>query len=112
MFRFKFFISILSFSLLLIGTSIIKNQTREIEKKISILGKVNFNLEKNIHETQLDFSYLTSPSLLEKRIEHLDINQYLPMEHSKIFLKLSNFIDLNNKYAIQENLNEKRIQKK
>ena len=112
MFRFKFFISILSFSLLLIGTSIIKNQTREIEKTISILGKVNFNLEKNIHETQLDFSYLTSPSLLEKRIEHLDKNQYLPMEHSKIFLKLSNFIDLNNKYAIQENPNEKRIQKK
>ena len=52
-----------------------------------MLGKINFNLEKNVNETQLDFSYLTSPSLLEKKIEHLDKNQYLPMDHSKIFLK-------------------------
>ncbi len=112
MFSFKLFFSILIFSLLLIGTSIVKNQTRDIEKRIVILGKSNIELEKNINETQLDFSYLTSPSLLEKKIEHLDKNQYLTMEYSKIFLRMSDFIDLNNKYVIQESLNEKKIQKK
>ena len=33
MYKFKIFLSISIFSILLIGTSIIKNQTREIEKK-------------------------------------------------------------------------------
>ena len=33
MFKFKFLISLVVFSFLLFGTSIIKNQTREIEKK-------------------------------------------------------------------------------
>ena len=34
MFKFKIISSILIFTFLLIGTSFIKNQTREIEKKI------------------------------------------------------------------------------
>ena len=37
MFRLKIFISIIIFSSLLFGTSIIKNQTREIEKKYLVL---------------------------------------------------------------------------
>ena len=36
MFKFKIFFSIFIFTFLLIGTSIIKNQTREIEKKYLI----------------------------------------------------------------------------
>ena len=39
MFKFKIFISIIIFSFLLIGTSSIKNETRELEKKIDILIK-------------------------------------------------------------------------
>ena len=37
MFKIKIFISILTFSILLIVTSIIKNQTRETEKKKSLI---------------------------------------------------------------------------
>ena len=112
MFRLNILISILIFSLLLVGTSIIKNQTRELEKKIIKVSKVNIKLEKDINETQLDFSYLTSPSILEERIEHLDKHQYLPMEYSNIFLSLSVFINLQNKFATQGSENEKKIQKK
>ena len=36
MFKLKFFFTILIFSSLLIVTSIIKNQTREIERKFSV----------------------------------------------------------------------------
>ena len=39
MFRFKIVISIIIFSLFLVGTSTIKNETREIEKKIYNLSK-------------------------------------------------------------------------
>ena len=50
----------------------------------------------------LDFFYLSSPSIIEKKIEHLDSGQYVPMEYSKIFLSISNFIELQNKLAIQQ----------
>ena len=107
MFKFKFLISLVVFSFLLFGTSIIKNQTREIEKKIFILNKEVQLKQKDINETQLDFTYLTSPAMIEKRIEFLGYNDYRPMEFSKIFLNIKNFISLENKIASQQNKNEK-----
>ena len=44
--------------------------------------------EKDLKESQLDFFYLTSPLIIEKKIEHLDANKYFPMEFSNIFLTL------------------------
>ena len=102
MFKIKIFISLLIFSSLLFGTSVIKNETREIEKNIDQLNKkINFQ-EKDFNESQLDYFYLTSPSMIEKRIKNLDIEQYLPMEYSKIFLSISNFNNLQNKYVSQD----------
>ena len=112
MFRFKIVISIIIFSLFLVGTSTIKNETREIEKKIYNLSKIIFYTEKDIHESQLDYSYLTSPDIIEKKIYHLDNAKYLPMDFSKIFLSMSNFLNLNNQYANQEIRNEEKKQKK
>ena len=112
MIRLKVFISIFIFSLFLIGTSIIKNQTREIEKKIYYLNKKIHNKTKDLNESQLDFSYLSSPSMIEKRIDKYEAEKYIPMEYSKIFLSLSNFIDLDKKFVNQEGQNEKKIEKK
>ena len=112
MFKTKIFISIITFSFLLIGTSILKNQTREIEKNILNLSEKVLIKEKDLNETQLDFYYLTSPSVIEKQIYHLDKNQYIPMEYSKIFFSLSNFLKLDNQFATHKNQNEKEIQKK
>ena len=107
MLKFKFLISLMVFSFLLFGTSIIKNQTREIEKKIFILNK-NLQLkQKDINETQLDFTYLSSPAMIEKKIEFLDSNEYMPMKSSNIFLNMDSFINLENKFASQQNKNEK-----
>ena len=39
----------------------------------------------------LDFSYLTSPSMIEEKINHLDKDEYFPMEFSKIFLSISSY---------------------
>ena len=102
MFRYKMIFSIIIFSFLLIGTSFIKNQTREIEKKIFRLNKIIHNQEKNLSELQLDFSYLSSPSIIEMKIDNLDYNQYLPIEYSKIFLSISSFNDLQNKFVIKK----------
>ena len=73
----------------MIGTSLIKNQTREIEKKIFSLSKIIHNQEKNLSELQLDFAYLSSPSIIDMKIDNLDYNQYLPIEYSKIFFIFS-----------------------
>ena len=110
MFKIKIFISIIIFSILLVFTSIIKNQTREIEKKIYNLSNVIFYLEKDMNESQLDYSYLTSPAIIEKKIDHIDNFKYQPMEFSKIFLSMSSFLDLKNKYVIEKTKNEKKIQ--
>ena len=69
------------------------------------------NKEKDLNQSQLDFSYLTSPSMIDQKIKHLDIKNYFPMEYSNIFLSISNFLELENKYAIK-NYNKKKRKKK
>ena len=112
MFKLKIFFSILIFSLLLIVTSIVKNQTRKIEKEISVYKKVILHKEKDINETQLDFFYLTSPIMIEEKILLYSDRDYLPMEYSRIFLNISNFLNIENKLVIKNDQNEKKIQKK
>ncbi len=103
MFKLKIIISIVIFSFFLIGTSSIKNETREIEKKINILSKNIAQKEKNLNEVQLDFYYLTSPSILEKKIEHLGIKKYIHMEYSRIFLSIDSFKNIENKQVMRKN---------
>ena len=112
MFKAKIFLSIIIFSILLIATSIVKNQSRKIEKKILHIEEIVNSKEKDLNDTQLDFSYLSSPSVIEEKIAFIDKDQYFPMEYSKIFLDLSSFINLQNKFVIQLQNNEKKTQKK
>tara|TARA_B100000575_G_C23079558_1_gene621943 strand:+ start:315 stop:653 length:339 start_codon:yes stop_codon:yes gene_type:complete len=112
MLKIKAIISILIFSSILIGTSIIKNQTRDIEKKINYLNKIIHLKEKDFYESQLDFFYLTSPIIIEKKIEHLDNHLYFPMEYSNIFLNMSSFLELKRKLVNQEHINERKAEKK
>ena len=91
MFKFKIFISVVIFAFLLFGTSVIKNQTRILEKKINYLGKEILKKEKDLNETQLDFFYLTSPLIIEKKLSNLNEDKYVPMKHSKNFFKYNKF---------------------
>ena len=112
MHKIKIFSTIIIFSFLLVGTSIVKNKTRETEKKIyNIIEKVSY-LEKDVNETELDYSYLTSPMMIEQKIKNLDRNNYIIMDRSKIFIDISSFKNINNKLVTQELINEKKIQKK
>lgn len=89
----KLIISISVFSFLLFCTSIIKNKTRVIEKKIIYFEKTVYNLEKELFESQLDYHYLTSPKLLDEKISFLTSDQYQSMSFSKIYLDYNSFIE-------------------
>ena len=110
MFKSKIVITTIIFLLLLIFTSIIKNQTRIIEKKLFFLNKKIALKERDINDSQLDLHYLTSPAELEKKIKILGLNNYKTIEKSKIFLNFSDFFNIKKKLSALkiENKNEKK----
>ena len=109
--RLKIIISTVIFLILLIITSIVKNQARIIEKKLFKLNEKITLKEKDINESQLDFYFLTSPAEIEEKIKILGQNNYSPIENSKIFLSLSNFTDMQKKISVFKNLDEKKTKK-
>ena len=105
-------ISICTFSILLGITSAIKNQTRIIEKSIHKIDvKIAF-IEKDLHETELDYFYLSSPKNLSKKIKDLDLIEYVPMDFSKIYLDYRDFMNSQKKITNFKINNEKKTQKK
>ena len=83
-----------------------------LKKKINVLTKAYAQTERNFNEVQLDYYYLTSPSMIEKKIEHLGIKKYIHMEYSNIFLSIENFINIQSKHVMHKTLDEKKVQKK
>ena len=110
MFNSKIVITTIIFLVLLIFTSIIKNQTRIIEKKLYFLNEKIALKERDINDSQLDLHYLTSPAELEKKIKILGLNNYKTIEKSKIFLNFSDFSNIKKKLSALkiENKNEKK----
>ena len=80
MFRSKIIMPVIIFLFLLIITSIIKNETRIIEKKLSKLNKQIILKEKDINESELDFYFLSSPAELEKKVKILSNTNYNPIK--------------------------------
>ena len=112
MFKAKFIVPISLFIVFLTITSIVKNKTRLIEKQILNLEAKILIKEKNIHESQLDFHYLSTPEELEKRLSILGFDNYQSISHSKIFFDITEFTNLQLKISNLRNYNEKEAQKK
>tara|TARA_B100001248_G_C27265149_1_gene400329 strand:- start:54 stop:380 length:327 start_codon:yes stop_codon:yes gene_type:complete len=108
MYKTKFIISISIFVSCLIITSTIKNETRILEKKIKNLNAKVLLSEKNLNEAQLDFYYLSSPQEIEKRLYIIGFDNYRPIDYSRIFLDISDFINID-KISNLNNLNEKKF---
>ncbi len=108
MFKIKLIASILIFSTLLVITSLIKNQTRLIEKKIYKSNLSIASLRKDLHETELDYSYLTSPGYLSKKINDIALLQYEPMDFSRIYLNYQDFTNSSKKITTLKDYNEKK----
>ena len=92
---------------------IFKNWFSWLKQFLIILNEIYKNINKTINlkskdliESELDFSYLTSPSILEFLTSQTD-KQYVPMKYSKIFLKMDDFLNLENKIVLQNDKNEK-----
>ena len=112
MFKINLIISICVFSILLGITSAIKNQTRIIEKNIYKIDRKIAVIEKDLHETQLDYFYVSSPGYLSKKIKQLAFIKYMPMDLSRIYFNYRDFIDSQKKITILKIENEKKTKKK
>ncbi len=110
--KIKLIISIFIFSILLGTTSAIKNQTRIIEKNIYKIDRKIAVIEKDLHETELDYSYLSSPNNLSKKVRDLAFIDYMPMDFSRIYLNYRDFTNSQKKITILKMNNEKKTQKK
>ncbi len=95
----KILISVIVFSILMFCTSIIKNKTRIVEKKIDKHERKISNIKNEIFETQLDFHYLSSPEQISERISFLKSDKYLHMHFSNIYLGYESFLIEQNKFS-------------
>ena len=111
MFKTKFIISSSIFILLLVITSAIKNKTRILEKKITNINIKIISKKKEINEAQLEFFYLSSPVEIEKKLNLIGFNNYYPIDHSKIFFKISDFTIIKNKISNLKTAYEKKNHK-
>jgi hypothetical protein len=108
-FNKKKFIILLFYASFFIAIPIIKNETRLIEKKIQSHKAHIKHLEINFSEAYLEFQYLSSPSVLEEKVnKNIDIN-YKNLNISQIYMNLDNFISEQKK--ITKNLNNEKQQK-
>ena len=112
MFNSKLFLSLVVFTFFLIITSLVKNQSRIIEKQIKGLNIKITVKEKNISEAEMEFSYLSSPNAIEKKFISKDLEKFEPIKHSKIFYDVNDFNTLEKKLSNLINKDEKKIRKK
>tara|TARA_B100001173_G_C15587557_1_gene379047 strand:+ start:199 stop:528 length:330 start_codon:yes stop_codon:yes gene_type:complete len=106
--KIKLIVSLCIFSILLGITSFIKNQTRIIEKSIYKIDRKIIVIKKDLHETELDYSYLSSPNSLSERIKDLALVEYIPMDFSRIYLNYKDFLDSQKKITNLKTNDEKK----
>ena len=111
MFNSKLFFSLAVFTFFLIITSLVKNQSRIIEKQIKGLNINIVAKEKNISEAEMEFSYLSSPSEIEKKFNN-NLEKFEPIKHSNIFYDVDDFNTLEKKLSNLIIIDEKKIRKK
>tara|TARA_B110000211_G_C13566770_1_gene330214 strand:- start:185 stop:484 length:300 start_codon:yes stop_codon:yes gene_type:complete len=87
----KKLIIILIFISFFITISIIKNESRSVEKKIQNHESKIFILEKNLLEASLEFQYLSSPVVLSNKIEKNLDQKYNSLNFSQIYLNIEDF---------------------
>ena len=112
MFNPKLFFSLAVFTFFLIITSLVKNQSRIIEKQIKGLNIKIIAKEKNISEAEMEFSYLSSPNEIEKKFNSGDLEKFEPIKYSNIFYDVDDFNTLEKKLSNLINIDEKKIRKK
>ena len=86
--------------LLILGTSLIKNSTKEIEDKIFILNESIGSLKVELSDVMLEYNFLSSPEKLiqyqsqyfEKELIKIDIMKIQKISEKNNINELTNFI--------------------
>tara|TARA_B100000579_G_C22702050_1_gene790276 strand:- start:134 stop:451 length:318 start_codon:yes stop_codon:yes gene_type:complete len=97
MFKKNFIVSISVFFVLMIFTSVVKNSSRNIEKNIENLNREISLLEKQLHEAEIDYVYLSNPENLNKHLINFKEKKYIAYDHSRIFLTIDDFLKYSSK---------------
>ncbi len=97
MFNRPLIFSLSIFLFLMIVTSVIKNNTRNIEKNIEKLNTEVSILNNELLNAEMDFIYLSSPDKLEKKISSFNRKKYSTYDFSRIFLSTVEFINFSSK---------------
>tara|TARA_B100000029_G_scaffold113217_1_gene105460 strand:+ start:2285 stop:2605 length:321 start_codon:yes stop_codon:yes gene_type:complete len=93
MFKKSITISLSVFFVLMIFTSFVKNNTRNIEKNIERLSLDVSILEQELADTKIDFIYLSSPERLRENLSYLSSKEYFSYDYSRIFLSTQDFLN-------------------
>ena len=91
--KVKLILLTIIFSISLGVTSFVKNETRVIEKKLFMINKKIAQAEIDLYETELDYSYLSSPKILSDKIKRTFLIDYQPMDYSRIYHNFQDFIN-------------------
>ena len=86
--------------LLILGTSLIKNSTKEIEDKIFVLNESIRSLKVELSDVMLEYNFLSSPEKLiqyqsqyfEKELIKIDIMKIQKISEKNNIIELTNFI--------------------
>ena len=98
MFKKSLILSLTVFFTLMIITSVIKNKTRNLEKKIEKINKEIAFLEKQLSDAEIDYIYLSGPEKLKKYLSTFNKEKYLSFDHSRIFFSTERFL----KHSLKE----------
>jgi len=86
--------------LLILGTSLIKNSTKEIEDKIFVLNESIGSLKVELSDVMLEYNFLSSPEKLiqyqsqyfGKELIKIDIMKIQKISEKNNIIELTNFI--------------------
>ena len=89
---------------LILGTSLVKNSTKEIEDKIFMLNENISTLKSELGDVLLEYNYLSSPGKLiqyqtqyfEKNLIKIDITKIKKLIEKNNQIKISDFIEKTN----------------
>tara|TARA_B110000914_G_C15087540_1_gene275783 strand:+ start:135 stop:443 length:309 start_codon:yes stop_codon:yes gene_type:complete len=89
---------------LILGTSLVKNSTKEIEDKIFVLNQSIRSLKVELSDVMLEYNFLSSPGKLiqyqsqyfEKELIKIDVMEIQEISEKNNIIELTNFIKKNN----------------
>ena len=97
-------VALLTIFVLILGTSLVKNSTKEIEDKIFVLNQSIRSLKVELSDVMLEYNFLSSPGKLmqyqsqyfEKELIKIDVMGIQEISENNNIIELTNFIKKNN----------------